>query len=370
MKKVLFFIPNLSVGGAEKVLVNTVNNLNRDLFDVTVQVLFAGGVNEQFLKKDVKFNSCFKKSFKGNSRILTLFKPETLFKRFIREKYDIIVSYLEGPTARITAGCLDRDTKLVCWIHCRFDSQKTASVGFRDFNEAKQSFNRFDRIICVSQLVKKHFCNIVSPEKEPEVLYNITEVEDVYCKSHLPVEDVVFDRNCFLLCSVGKIEPVKGYDRLARVHKRLADAGIKNKVYILGNGSQKGEITAYLKQNHLEDSFIFLGYKTNPYKYVSKCDLFVCSSISEGFSTAVTESLIVGTPVCTVEVSGMKEMLGDNNEYGIVTENSEDALYEGIVGLLNDPSLLSHYRRQAEIRGREFNTKNTVRAVEEMLSQL
>ena len=51
MIKILFFIPNLSHGGAEKVLVNLVNNMDRSKFDITVQTLFAGGVNEQFLKK-------------------------------------------------------------------------------------------------------------------------------------------------------------------------------------------------------------------------------------------------------------------------------------------------------------------------------
>lgn len=370
MKKVLFFIPNLSVGGAEKVLVNLVNNMDRTKFDITVQVLFAGGVNEQFLKNDIKYKACFKKTFKGNSRILKIFSPDMLYKRFIKEHYDIVISYLEGPTARIVAGCSDKDTKLVCWIHCRFDSQETAAVGFRDFAEAKKLFHSFDKIICVSNWVQEYFCNTVGIPSDIEVLYNTNNSKEVYQKSLLPVDDVIFDKDCFNLCSVGKIEPVKGFDRLARIHKRLLDNGIKNKVYILGDGSQKNELSTYLKQNQLENSFVFLGYKTNPYRYVSKCDLFVCSSISEGFSTAATEALIVGTPVCTVEVSGMREMLGEHNEYGIVTENGEDALYEGILRLLNDSELMAHYKKQAIIRGRYFSTENTVKAVEEMFLSL
>ncbi|MBR0136232.1 MAG: glycosyltransferase, partial [Clostridia bacterium] len=97
---------------------------------------------------------------------------------------------------------------------------------------------------------------------------------------------------------------------------------------------------------------------------------FVCASMAEGFSTAATEALIVGTPVCTVEVSGMKEMLGENNEYGIVTENSEEGLYRGIKSLLDDPELLAHYKRKAEERGRSFSTETTVKAVEDMLLSL
>lgn len=83
-------------------------------------------------------------------------------------------------------------------------------------------------------------------------------------------------------------------------------------------------------ENNLTDTFTFLGYRDNPYKYVKKADLYVCSSRREGFSTAVTEALIVGTPVVSTNCSGAYELLGKNNEYGIVTENNEDALYEGI----------------------------------------
>ena len=63
----------------------------------------------------------------------------------------------------------------------------------------------------------------------------------------------------------------------------------------------------------------------------------------------------------------MKEMLGENNEYGIVTENSEEALYEGIRSLLDNPERLSHYKGKAAQRGKQFSTEETVWAVEEML---
>lgn len=370
MKKILFFIPNLSVGGAEKVLVNLVNNMDRSKFDITVQTLFGGGVNEQFLKKDITYKSCFKKTFKGNSQVLKLFKPETLYNRFVKEHYDIVVSYLEGPAARIIAGCSDKDTKKICWIHCRFDSQRTAQTGFRNFSEAKKLYSLFDNIICVSEWVKEYFCQTMNYDGNIEVMYNTNETKEVYIKSLEPVDNVIFDKNCSNICSVGKIAPIKGFDRLARIHKRLIDEGIKNKVYILGEGEQKNEIISYLKAKNLEESFIFLGYHTNPYRYVSKCDLYVCSSFSEGFSTATTEALIVGTPVCTVEVSGMKEMLGEHNEYGIVTDNNEEALYEGIKALLTNPERLTYYKKQAQIRGKYFSTENTVKAVQDMFNRI
>ena len=139
---------------------------------------------------------------------------------------------------------------------------------------------------------------------------------------------------------------------------------------MLGIGPEKEKIEAYRAEHHLESTLTLLGYQTNPYKYVAECDLFVCTSFAEGFSTAATEALIVGTPVCTVEVSGMREMLGEDNEWGVVTENNEEALYQGIKRLLDDPALLAYYREKAKERGKAFSTEKTVRAVEEMMERL
>jgi len=94
------------------------------------------------------------------------------------------------------------------------------------------------------------------------------------------------------------------------------------------------------------------------------------ASFAEGFSTAATEALIVGTPVCTVNVSDMKVMLGNNNEYEVVTENDENALYQGIKRLLDNPAFLTHYKEQVELRGEDFSTEETVKAVEKMLMNL
>ena len=141
-------------------------------------------------------------------------------------------------------------------------------------------------------------------------------------------------------------------------------------MFILGIGPLQQELEQYISEHHLEKQITLLGYQMNPYKYMAQCDLFVCASLAEGFSTAATEALIVGTPVCTVEVSGMKEMLGENNEWGVVTENSEEALYQGLRKLLDSPALLAHYKEQAAERGKTFRTENTVRAVEEMLEYL
>lgn len=370
MKKVLFLIHDLSHGGAEKVLVNLVNNMDRTKFDITVISLFGGGVNEQFLKKYINYKYIFKRTFPGNSHIMKMFTPQRLHKMFIKDKYDIEISYLEGPSARIISGCPYEDTKLVSWIHVEQHTKKLASQSFRSYNESVKCYREFNKTICVSEFVKNDFLSIYPNLKNVEVLYNTNETKQIIEQSKEPVDSNIFNDNEITIIGVGKIVPVKGFDKLARIQKRLKDDGYKTHFYILGVGPEREKIELYCKENNISDLFTFLGYQTNPYKYVSKCDIFVCASIAEGFSTAATEALIVGTPVVTTLVSGMTEMLGENNEYGIITDNNEDALYQGIKQLLDDKELLKHYTQQAQERGKFFSTENTVKAVEDMLMDL
>lgn len=368
-KKILFLIHDLDHGGAEKVLVNLVNNMDRSKFDITVMALFGGGVNEQFLAKDIRLINCYARAFPGNSHVMKLLTPEQLHKLYIKEHYDIEVAYLEGPAVRIVSGCEDKSTKLVYWIHCTMRSPKEFAVGFRSLKEAIRCHSRFHGKVFVSQGVMDAF-KVYCPVENGKVLYNTNESDKILALADETLPDGVFRDDEVKLIGVGKLEAVKGFDRLARIHKRLIDDGFPIHTYILGEGRKKEELESWRTENGLTESLTLLGYQTNPYKYVAKCDLFICASHAEGFSTAATEALIVGTPVCTVEVSGMKEMLGEHNEWGIVTENDEEALYQGIKRLLDDPELLAHYKERAAQRGRIFSTENTVNAVQDMLLNL
>lgn len=370
MKKVLFFIPNLMHGGAEKVLVNLVNNLDKNKYDITLQTIFDVGVNKKFLNRDIKYKYIFKKLFRGSTTIFKVFSPKFLYKYLIKDEYDIVISYLEGPTARIISGC-PYDSKKVSWIHTAINNNYKLDLGFRNEEEAKKYYSIFDKIICVSNTVKEQFIKESGVNKSKiEVLYNTNETEQIIEKSKKLVNDVYFDKNIINICSVGKITKVKGYDRLVRVHKKLIDEGVKHHIYILGIGEDEDKINKYIKENNLQDTYTLLGFRDNPYKYVEKCDLFVCSSYREGFSTAVTESLVVGTPVVSTLCSGSQELLGYNNEYGLVVENSEEGIYEGVKKLLKDRELLAYYKEKAIERGSFFSKEKTVKAVEDMIDSL
>lgn len=363
MKKILFLIPNLGHGGAEKVLVNLVNYMDKTKFEITVMSLYDEGVNKKFLSKKIRYMSCFKKSFKGVSQILKLCSPTFLYSWLIKDKYDIVVSYLEGQTARICSGCTEAETKLVCWIHVEQHTAQNAARCFRNIEEMKRCYSKFDRIVCVSEYVRDDFCSII-PVKHSTVLYNTVESEKIQRLSNQKIKEEIFNSNEIKLCSVGTLKKSKGFDRLLRVHKRLLEECYPIHTYILGEGEQRKMLENYVKCEDLSETVTFLGYQINPYKYMKQCDLFVCTSYAEGYSTAATEALIIGIPVCTMEVSGMKEMLGTNNEYGVITPNNEEDFYVAIKRLISDKNLLQHYRKQAEFRGKMFNTENTVTDVE------
>jgi glycosyltransferase involved in cell wall biosynthesis len=363
--KILFLIHDLGQGGAEKVLVNLVNHMDLSRFDVTVEALFAGGVNEQFLRPEVRYLTVYKRTVPGNSHLMKLFSPEKLHKKYVKGHYDIEVSYLEGPSARIISGCTDPETRKVVWIHRTMD-EKHFVEGFRSHEEAIRCYQAFDRIISVSEGVKEAFSKVSGLTEKCEVLYNVLDTEKIHALAQESAEELS-ENDGTRLVAMGSLKEGKGFERLLGIIKKLTRVNQKFTLYILGKGPLEAQLQQSIGENGLKDCVRLLGYQTNPYRILSKCDLFICPSFAEGFSTAAAEALIVGTPVCTTEVSGMRELLGEQSEFGVITENSEEGLYQGIKGLLEDPERLAHYRKQAAIRGEAFKDEQTVKAVEEML---
>ena len=371
MKNVLFLIPTLMHGGAEKVLVNLVNNLDKTKYDVTLFSLFDVGVNKQFLDESVKYRFKFKKIFRGNSQFLKFFSPKFLYKWIINDDYDIVVSFLEGPAARIISGSTNPETKKIAWIHTEQRDEKLVSVGFRNVREAKILYNKFDIIVGVSQDIVDSVQKNISNNVRSVVLYNVNETDDIVHKSNFELSKNLFlDTQMKKVCSVGKVSEVKGYNRLLEVHKRLIDEQIQHFVTIVGIGEERSRLEKKAMELGVSNTFKFLGFFENPYPIIKKSDLFVCSSYREGFSTAVTESLILGTPVLSTKVSGAKELLGENDEFGIVTENSTEGIYKGLKEILTNPETYNHYKKQAEIRGSFFSKERTIKAMEDLFDSL
>lgn len=371
MISVLFLIPTLDRGGAENVLVNLVNNMDQSKFRITVQTLFDKDSQKDRLRPGIEYRSFLYRQFHGNSRLQARLPAGLLYRLIVGKRYDIVVSYLEGPTAHILSGCPYGDTKKVAWFHVEMDRDRQFSAGFRSKEAALAAYRAFDRVVYVADSVKNSIERVAGqPFEHSHVLYNTVNTAEIKQKAQEDIPDSCFDAACRNIVSVGRIIPAKGYDRLVRIHKRLIEEGYPCRFFILGEGSDRKELEQFLLENGLSETFTFLGFQENPYRFVSKADLFVCSSRREGFSTAVSEALVLGVPVVSTNCSGAYELLGKENAYGIVAENDEDSLYSGIKRLLDDPALLAHYREKALERGRHFDTVHTVRAVEEMLLSL
>lgn len=371
MIRVLFLIHDLGQGGAEKVLINLVNNMDYSKFDITVMTLFDYGENRQFLDSHVHYRTWCRKKVPANSRLMKLLTPKQLYRLIIREKYDIEIAYLEGPCARVISGCNDASVKKISWIHIEQHTSKIAAGSFRSVKEARKCYQEFDKIICVSEEVKRDFEQALYIPVKHKVLYNTNESERIMQLANEIVDFKMVgkDKGITTLIGVGKLLKNKGFDRLVRIVKRLKDERYNLHLYILGEGPEYNNLQNYIKKNKLDSYVTLLGYQLNPYKYMAKSDLFVCASLQEGFSTAATEALILGIPVCTVLVSGMREMLGDN-EFGVIVENNDQALYLGIKRFLDEPKLLNYYQKQARKRGEVFKSDRTVSAVEDFLFKL
>lgn len=360
MKKILFFIPTLADGGAERVLVNLVNRMDRSKYRITVQTLFDVGRYKKELDEDIEYKYNFKKQFRGNTRIFRLFSKEFLFRHLVKGEYDIIVSYLESPTTRIVAGCEEPNTKLVSWVHNEMRDFNDFLVSFRNAKERAKCYAKFDENVFVSQTSMRSFQKYLDL-KNCRVIYNTIDSDRIRKMADEAVDDIPFDEDCINLISVGRLINQKGYMRLLRIFNRLVnDDRFDNlRLVILGDGYLRDDLEKFIAYNNLTDKVLLPGFKENPYKYVKSADLFVCSSLHEGYSTAVTEALIAGTPVITTLCSGMEELLQDG-KCGIITPNDEDALYISLKKLIENKSDIEKWAEKALLRGKDFSADRTV----------
>lgn len=363
MKKILFFIPTLGGGGAEKVLVNLVNNLDSKKYDITVQTLFDIGVNKKNLNANIKYKTIFKKRIRGNIHILKIFSKKFLFKKMIKEDYDIIVSYLEGPTTRIVSGCTNPNTKLINWVHTEMNNVKEFQKSYRSANEMRKSYEKYNMTIFVARSTKDNFEDKTKINlKNSRVIRNIIDINEILNKSNEKIEN---EKKQITLVTLARLTHSKGYERLLRIHKKLIDEKIEHNLWILGEGEDREKIEDYINKNSLENTVKLYGYQENPYKYLKQADIYVCASYIEGYSTAVTEALIIGKPIVTTDCSGMNEIL-ENGKYGLIVKNDEKDLYEGIKEMILNSEFRKNFENLAVERRKYFSINEKIKEIDEL----
>ena len=343
-KKILILHYNLQGGGAERVLVNLLKYLNLNKYDVTLKTIFGSGPYVKDIPDGVKYSCAFKREFKGFNTMMKVLPGRFWHWLFIRGHYDIEIAYLENSPTRIVAACPHKDTKKVGWVHIEFDQRVTPCAGFRDEDEMVSAYNKLDRVVFVAHRTRENFMNLFPEIKVPvQVIHNVNDFDKI---KRMSQEDIPIDlsEKALNLCAVNRLFPHKGFHRLIKAFKRLEDTGLIDdvKLHILGDGPERNNLEQLVADNGLNDHVKLLGFDTNPYKYVSKMDLFVCSSYREGYSTATTEAISLGVPVFTTDCSGMEEILEDG-KFGMIVPNDDDAIYQGLKDLLSHREKIAQY---------------------------
>lgn len=359
--KILFFIEELTGGGAEKVLCNLVNAMDQRRFEITVQTLWKADA-AAYLKPGIRYRYCYAdRSGTRACRSRIEAAAGLTYPLHIRDSYDIEVAYLEFGSTKIMAGSTNRRALKLAWVHCDLMKKLPDPAAF--VKKAAGWYQAFDRVLCVSQTARDSFVSLFGMADRTDVLYNTVNDAEIRDKA-LQDGALPLEKRRLTMLSVGRLSEEKQFGRLLSVHKRLLDAGLPHDLWILGEGGMRAELEAQIAENGLSDSVHLPGFCANPYPYMLQADLLVCSSRYEGLSTFVTEGLILGRPIVTTDCSGMRELLGDS-EYGMIVENSEDALLRGVKTLLTDKALRSRFAVLAQQRGRAFSAGALAAATEQ-----
>lgn len=360
MLNTLFFIESLTGGGAEKVLLNLVNAMDRRRFAITVQTLYPEEAGKH-LAQGIRYRYCYPEKNPANELRMRLEAALGLtYPLHIRDDYDIEIAYLECGSTKIMAGSTNKNALKLAWVHC--DLAKKADDPAAFARETAKYYRKYDKIVCVSDTAQQSFWKLYPDAPDAVTVYNT--VDDVHIRQAAEEYAPPYHDDTQNLVCVGRLSTEKGVDRLLRVYLRLLQDGIAPHLWIVGDGAERKRLGQYAKEHGLNDLVHFEGHQRNPYPYMSGADILMCPSLFEGFSTVITEGLILGKPIVTTDCSGMRELLGDS-EYGLITANDDEALYQGLKRMLTEPGLLERYAEKARIRGRDFRQETLVRETEE-----
>lgn len=370
-KKILFLIESFASGGVEKVFIDLINNMDINKYDVTVMSIWDYGVRKKDLRKDVKYKSIFP-NIKGISRVFHNFVEKSdgklLYKLGIREKYDIEIAFIEGRATKIIGASTNPNSRKIAWVHIDLAQGHWTSKVFRESTELEKNYyKKFNDIVFVSNSAKEGFIKLFGDDFDNlQVKYNPIIADDVIRKSQEIVDDIEKPKDKKLLVTSGRLVSQKGYESLLEVCNRLNNDKLDYELWILGEGWDRPKLEALIDKYKLNNVKL-LGFKENPYKYIEKGDLFVCSSKNEGFSLVIAEAMILGLPVISTNCSGPNELL-NFGEYGFMVENNEDDLYEGLKEALMDEDILRYYIEKSKERINFFNYKHRISDIERLFN--
>lgn len=376
-KKVLFLIESLAGGGAEKVLSTIIDHINVTKYDVTLCSIVGGGFYEGVIPSGIKYCSILDRTnantfskkiiYSVKYHLIYSWLPTSwIYKFWIPKDCDVEIAFIEGFVTKVLSYSTNSHAKKFAWVHIDMDKYHWTTDVFKNNKEEESAYNRFSEIITVSNIVGNSLKQLFNLKVPVRTIYNPVDSEDIIEKGALAQRNTY---GIIRFVSSGRFTEQKAFDRLLRIMKRFKDEGYSAELWLLGDGTFRSDMERFIESNELKDNIRLLGFQSNPYQYMNECDVFVCSSIAEGFSTVITEALILGIPVISTEVSGIREQLGENGEYGIITHNDEESLYKGMKLLLDDAELLTFYKKRSIERGKSFNLRSLMDGVETLIDE-
>ena len=374
-KKLLFVIESLVCAGAEKSLVTLLNVLDYSKYEVDLQLFSFGGEFEALLPSDVKvlpaldyferskeslaasIKNCFSRG--GRRYLLSRIKysvflrigkhnnPEkaVLFWKAAKKcfedtekEYDAAVAYAQGTPTFYVADCV-RAKKKFAWVNSIYK----ISGKYRNF--ASERYGKFDNVSCVSESGKKTFEECF-PEhgKKAVVIYDINDANFICRMSEMDseaMEEMKDGKNKLL--TVGRFAVQKGYDIALEACRILKERNVDFRWYVLGRGALENEIKKSICEKGIEDRFILLGTRSNPYPYYKEADIYVQTSKFEGFGLAIAEARMLNVPVVTTNFDAVYAQM-INGENGLVTDMDAESVADGIEKLISDEALYEHIR--------------------------
>ncbi|MPT32098.1 MAG: glycosyltransferase [Chryseobacterium sp.] len=360
------------MGGVERVLLDLLENLPRDIFDITLLLSIYQGELRTEVPNDVELISIQKgrEDMSNNSMIrnFQLLKrgvilwyyrkfPKALYKNYLKKKFDIEVapgysdfdSVLDSPA----------DSRKIGWFHTDVSYDPNQKRVLHRINSLK----RFDWTIFGSQQTReviKDLYNIEYPKSS--VIYNAIKIKEVQVKSgEFPVDYNV--RPVF--SSMGRLHSRKNYHTLMKIHKKLMDEGYVHSIAVIGGGGEMLNLKKQAKELDVEKTFLLLDTQINPYPYIKNSDYFVLPSESESYPLTIGEVMGLEIPIISTNVGGIPEMI-DHKIDGYLVDPDEDSIYEGMKLFLKNHELTENIREKTKKAIEKFDNQKIYDAVTEV----
>lgn len=218
------------------------------------------------------------------------------------------------------------------------------------------------KIVFVSNFSKSQFELLFDIKTEKLTIYNPIDVNAIQSFNG----EIIISKSKFTICFVGRLVEIKAIDRIIRLAYQLKNEGYILEFWIIGDGVLRKDLEKLCVRYNVQDSVKFLGAKNPPYGYLKVADIFILTSITEGFSIALCEAMCLGVPIVATGCSGSIEILGDG-QYGLITKHCDDDLYINVRKLIDDAELRMVFRNKSLLRALEFNVQDSLKSLYRLL---